>query len=157
MTTAHKWKCDRKTVTSGAISISISKKTSENSVDSAWVRRQVFSPAARLQNKGGSGYLAGRVHLLKKQQETKTMGFDGLVLPELQLLSLQKRLMNGDQTGWWVPMEMAPINEQPEHPTPAPSSSRIRNESGKRTHIRARSVSGSPVVRVHLGFFLLSP
>lgn len=40
MTTAHKWKCDRKTVTLGAISIS--KKTWENSVDSAWARRRVF-------------------------------------------------------------------------------------------------------------------
>lgn len=33
---------------------------------------------------------------VEKQHETKNMGFDGLVLPELQLLSLQKRLMNGE-------------------------------------------------------------
>lgn len=29
------------------------------------------SPAARLQNKGGSGYLAGRVHLLKNNRKLK--------------------------------------------------------------------------------------
>lgn len=54
------------------------------------------SPAARLLNKGGSGYLVGRMYLLKNNMKTKNMGFDGLVLPELQLLSLQKRLMIGE-------------------------------------------------------------
>lgn len=33
---------------------------------------------------------------VEKHHETKNMVFDDLVLPELQLLSLQKRLMNGD-------------------------------------------------------------
>ena len=54
------------------------------------------SPAAGLLNKGGSGYLVGRMYLLKNNMKTKNMGFDGLVLPELQLVSLQKRVMSGE-------------------------------------------------------------
>lgn len=121
------------------------------------------SPAARLQNKGSSGYLVGHMHLLKNNMKLKIWVLMALfpwhlVLPELQL-SLQKRLMNGDHVRreddkLAGPREMAPVSK---HPSPAPSSSLIWNGSGKRTHIRARSVSGSSVVRIHLGFFLLSP